>query len=392
VSRIGGRPGLEQIWRRIYDRAYKVEPDAAELPMDTSGWVNTYTGLPYTQEEMREWVDQTVGRILEHAPQRVLEIGCGTGLLGNRLIPEVEAYCGLDFSVGALQRFSRGIDPATNTLFSLLHASAKDLHRVPRWEFDCVVLNSVLQYFPDPRYVQEVLRQATTLLKPPGILFLGDIRHQQLLATHHAWCEWRSAPDEMTVQEIRAAVTRRQRADREWSCAPADLVGLLSAVGAQHTEVRLKDGTHPTEMNLFRYDAIGYFQPVQERVIPDARIEWTPGREREFDRYADRSIILSGVPHTRLLPAIEAEGTLRNAQEYMTIGELRRTGPAARRPDDALTVVRHAARSIGATTHTNWTRDPSGHTVDVAVVSAKDSGNTGPLLVHWPALRQSGVV
>ena len=51
---------------------------------------------------MREWLDQTVDRILSLRPQNVLEIGCGTGLLLFRLAPHCARYVGTDFSPIAL--------------------------------------------------------------------------------------------------------------------------------------------------------------------------------------------------------------------------------------------------------------------------------------------------
>lgn len=51
---------------------------------------------------MREWVEHTVKRILELQPQRVLEIGCGTGLLLSRIAPYCTQYWGTDFSQQAL--------------------------------------------------------------------------------------------------------------------------------------------------------------------------------------------------------------------------------------------------------------------------------------------------
>ena len=58
---------------------------------DTSGWNDSYTGEPIPPTQMREWVDGTVARIRGLAPRRVLEIGCGTGLLLFRVAPALRA-------------------------------------------------------------------------------------------------------------------------------------------------------------------------------------------------------------------------------------------------------------------------------------------------------------
>jgi len=47
-------------------------------------------------------VHEHVERLLAERPQRVLEIGCGTGLLLFQIAPHTQRYCGVDFSQSAL--------------------------------------------------------------------------------------------------------------------------------------------------------------------------------------------------------------------------------------------------------------------------------------------------
>ena len=56
---------------------------------------------------MREWVEETVATIAAHGPRRILEIGCGTGLLLYRLAKDCERYVATDFSQKALDRVYR---------------------------------------------------------------------------------------------------------------------------------------------------------------------------------------------------------------------------------------------------------------------------------------------
>src|SRR5581483_5152725 len=73
-------PGAEEQqvtqWETTFDETYSA--GAEEDPtFNITGWNSSYTGQPYPAEHMREWVDNTVERILALAPRRVLEIGCG---------------------------------------------------------------------------------------------------------------------------------------------------------------------------------------------------------------------------------------------------------------------------------------------------------------------------
>src|SRR6476469_4571723 len=68
------------LWRARYEATYGGAP-AADPTFDTAGWHDLRTGAPLPPAEMAEWVSQTVARIGLLRPARVLEIGCGTGIL-----------------------------------------------------------------------------------------------------------------------------------------------------------------------------------------------------------------------------------------------------------------------------------------------------------------------
>ena len=78
-------------WRTVWDEAYEGATGGLRSPADptlnTSGWNSSYNGELIPEVEMLEWVEHTVGRILSLRPRRVLEIGCGTGMLLIRIAP-----------------------------------------------------------------------------------------------------------------------------------------------------------------------------------------------------------------------------------------------------------------------------------------------------------------
>ena len=106
---------------------------------------------------MREQIEQTVSRIMARQPRRVLEIGCGTGLLLYRLAPQCETYVATDFSATALDYVSEHLDPALRERVQLLNRLADDFTGLPAEPFDVIMLNSVIQYFPDAGYLGQVV-------------------------------------------------------------------------------------------------------------------------------------------------------------------------------------------------------------------------------------------
>src|SRR5262249_56721146 len=81
-------------WQAVFGETYRHAAAQAEPTFNIVGWNDSYTGQPIPAAEMRTWVETTVARLRAYAQRRVLEIGCGTGLLLFRLAPDCERYWG----------------------------------------------------------------------------------------------------------------------------------------------------------------------------------------------------------------------------------------------------------------------------------------------------------
>ena len=149
----------EQIsrWQQLYD-SYRKEETANNGAAKFAGWNSSYTGAPIPAHEMQQWVDETVARLMKLRPRRVLEIGCGTGLLLTQVAPHCESYTGLDFSAAALAQLSQIVEQRKDlTHVTLRQGLAHELDFVADQSVDLVVINSVVQYFPSTDYLLQVL-------------------------------------------------------------------------------------------------------------------------------------------------------------------------------------------------------------------------------------------
>jgi len=147
-------------WRLLYEEMYRAE--VADPTFNLVGWNSSYTGMAIPIEEMREWVEQTVARILSLEPRRVMEIGCGSGLLLFRIAPHCDRYVGTDFSQAAIERLSKTLNNGNPSLrrSALSKGPPDDFEGVDSGSFDAVILNSVAQYFPGIGYLLRVLQGA----------------------------------------------------------------------------------------------------------------------------------------------------------------------------------------------------------------------------------------
>lgn len=143
-------------WKRAFDQAYR--PRVDDPAPSFIGWTSCYTNRPLPDAEMREWLSCTVDRILALGPERVLEIGCGVSLLVEQVAPRCAACLGTDLSsvaVASLRDFA-SLKPDLAHV-ELIEREAADLVDRPARSSDTVIINLVVQYFPDIDYLRGVI-------------------------------------------------------------------------------------------------------------------------------------------------------------------------------------------------------------------------------------------
>ncbi|WP_162911640.1 non-ribosomal peptide synthetase [Streptomyces koyangensis] len=292
-------------WREIYDSVYGGR--ALPLGEDFTGWESSYSGLPIALGEMRAWRDAAVDRVLELGPRRVLEVGVGSGLLLAELAGRCEAYWGTDFSSVVIDRLGVQVGEAGLSDRVVLRCQAADVvDGLPEGWFDTVVLNSVVQYFPDADYLLDVITKCLRLLAPGGSLFLGDIRHLRLLETLQvgvAAARLEKGADSTTFRSILA---QRVAAEEELLVAPeffsalADEFEDIAAV-----DIRLKRGSYSNELTRYRYEVVLHKTPNDP--VPIDGMEEVPWVEvGGVDAIAGRllgarsGLRLTAVPNSRI--------------------------------------------------------------------------------------------
>ncbi|HKV06800.1 MAG TPA: class I SAM-dependent methyltransferase [Thermoanaerobaculia bacterium] len=332
-------------WKSLWSGIYG-ESEAADPKLNLAGWVSSYTGRPIREAEMKDWVDHTVRRILELKPRRVLEIGCGMGLLLLRVAPQCEEYVGVDFSAEALQFVGARVEEEGLTeKVALRHGTAEDLGDLPDDCFDAVVVNSVLQYFPGLDYLLRVLEGALEKAAPGGHFFLGDIRSLPLLAAFHTAVQLQQVDSSLPLADLRQRVQSLVEQERELLLAPAFFPALArrfpKVAGAT---VQLKRGRPRNELTRFRYDAVLHLEGgTPPPPPPESWIDWggpiaTPAAlKKHLAETAPSSLGVRRVPNARLSAEAKAVELLDD-ETLATAGDLqeavRRAKPGGFDPED----------------------------------------------------------
>jgi len=242
---------------------------------------------------------------------RVLEVGCGTGLLLTRLAASCAQYVGVDFSATVLDQLSRYLArrPGLEHV-SLQQAMAHELSFVADDSGDLGILNSVVQYFPDVDYLLQVLAEAVRVTAPGGHIFIGDVRSLPLLGAYHASVQLYKALDEMSLEELRRRTHQAQRNEKELALDPVlfeELGQRWDKIGRVHK--RLKPGAYDNELSRFRYDVLLELGNKEALVEPPSWVSWDEAGEwraalaQALTRAPDQSVGIRGLRDGRVAQA-----------------------------------------------------------------------------------------
>lgn len=266
VRRLDRAASDEQVrrWREVFETLH-LDPSAEGSRFELEGWLSSYSGLPIPEPQMRQWVDLTVAQISSLRPRKILEIGVGSGLLLRRLAPGCEQYLGIDYSATTATVLAEqlGKDPIPGA--RVLHCEANKLD--PSWGlFDCVILNSVTQFFPNESYLADVLTRALGRLRPGGHLFLGDVRDLELAPEFHRSVVAVRHP-EATEAEASRLVEDRLHDETELLVSRQWITDFAAAHGVEVSAIGSKNVRQHNELTKFRFDAV-LTRGVEDHITP----------------------------------------------------------------------------------------------------------------------------
>jgi amino acid adenylation domain-containing protein len=245
-------------WKGLYNKEYSARGQVA-FGYDFGGWNSSYDSSLLPLEQMSEWRDNTVKRILELKPRRVLEVGVGAGLILAKVAPHCELYWATDFSDAVIKTVESHVqlDSVLSERVRLSCQGADDMCGLPKHSFDTIILNSIVQYFPNFEYLLDVLRKCMDLLVPGGAIFLGDIRNFILAECFATSIELSQTRVSAHNSSLKGLIRRRADMDKELSLSPEFFSLLPKHLGSPcAVDVRVKHGRYTDELTAYRYDVV----------------------------------------------------------------------------------------------------------------------------------------
>jgi pristinamycin I synthase 3 and 4 len=357
-------------WNRLFEDTYTGRDE--ERGPSFTGWMSSYTGAAIPEAQMQEWRAKTVERILSLQPQRVLEIGCGVGLLLQHVAPKCVAYRGTDFSATAVDGLRRWIAGRPELQHVVLDCrAASELDGIAPGSVDTVIVNSVVQYFPDSNYLLAVVERAVSAVGSAGRIFFGDIRNLRLQSTFHGATQLARAAAELSVGQLRSRIARTLLQEKELVIDPDFFTALpqhLPRIG--RVSVLLKRGHSPNEMLRYRYDVVLQVGKTGGQAVPGTQ-DWQWNAENTVADLTARLqprppvVRIYGVPNGRLAPDFAACELIERADAALTVGQLREELSSLAVPGVDPEVFWAAGEAHGYEVHIGWAPGSAGRHLDV---------------------------
>ena len=370
-------------WKTLWDEAYKLASDLADPRFNITGWTSSYTGAQIPADEMLEWLDQVERSVLALSPRRVLEIGCGVGMVLYRLAPHVEHYTAVDISPHALETIRNELKPEERARVTLMQKPAHALEDMAPLSCDTVVINSVAQYFPDSAYLASVLMRASELVSDGGHIFIGDVRSRDHLDAFHTLTTLNQAPGHIDAVELASRIDRRAQQEGELVLSEAFFHALAREMPrVTHVGIALKPGKADNEMNAFRYDVtlhIGAAAPKTVQLPPASRLE-TLDAIRDALSAVPPVLLLQDLPNARLATVYAARSSMAE-RAGLTADEIRKAMARFERVgiDPAALINLHPDYTVDLV----WARSGDPARFD-AVLRHKSTGPRDPVVVLAP--------
>ncbi len=317
-------------WQTVYEEGIFNQVDSLNT-FNISGWYSSYTGELIPEAEMQQWVNHTVDRILSLKPNRVLEIGCGTGLLLFRIAPHCLKYCGTDFSAAALRYTQNVLDLPEYNLpqVTLCQKMADNFEGIEAHDFDALIINSVTQHFPSIDYLVRVLEGAVKAVESGGFIFVGDVRSLPLLEAFHTSVQLYKAPSSLSIAQLQQRIQQRIAQERELVIDPAFFMALKQYLPAiRHVQILPKRGRYHNELTKFRYDVILHLGVEVTPISEFPRMDWQEqGLSlasvcQLLEETQPEIIGITRVPNSRIVAEVKTLDLLARGENIKTVSDL----------------------------------------------------------------------
>lgn len=371
-----GSPSWQERWEDLYKRGIQSEIDLSitEQQLDIAV-AREISGRTDIREEVEEWLEQSVNRIKALKAGNIMEVGCGAGQLVFELAPLAESFIATDYAETAIEKLKEKLsaEPGKWKNVSAITAPADDFTYVGEASLDLVIINGVVQYFPDAAYLMRVIEQASKVVRNGGCIYIGDMQGKSTLSMYHSFDQLVRTDDHLSIAEFKKICERRVKLEDELVADPGfflNLPGLIPAISS--VNVQLREGKYVNETTKYHYDIWLYVNSGPAIVQNDITIEWKPGIsedwiKKELQKHPSKVICLNKVFNSRTAEDFSLQRILEDISDQAQVKEAK---AQLNKLQQGLNpqLFWNLGRELGYNCHVRWTSDGSDGFYDVIFI------------------------
>lgn len=374
-------PSWQERWEDLYKRGIQSESELsiAEQQLDIAV-AQEISGRTDIREEVEEWLKQSVDRIKAINAKTVMELGCGAGQLIFELAPFTENFIATDYAETAIEKVKEKLnaEPEKWKNVSAITAPADDFSFVNNGSLDLVIINGVVQYFPDAPYLVKVIEQASKAIKNGGCIYIGDMQGKSTLPMYHAYDQLNRTDENLSISEFKKICDRRVKLEDELVADPGFFYKLPELIPAiSGVNVQLREGKHINETTKYHYDIWLYVNDGSASIKADIQIKWEAGNnldwiKNELKKYAGKVVHLHKVFNTRMMDDYSLQQILAKIDNNASVKDAK-----------ALLASSHGGLNphpfwnlgteLGYISHVRWTNDGADGCFDVIFIPFEKS-------------------
>ncbi|OLT62072.1 non-ribosomal peptide synthetase [Moorena bouillonii] len=318
-------------WQEVFNERIHSELGQFTDPFfNIAGWRSSYDNQPIPVEQMRIWAGDIVTQVLAQKPESVWEIGCGTGMLLFQIAPQTQNYYGTDISNVSLEYIKQQIEQEPDKYgdVSLAQKRADNMADIADNSFDVVLLSSIVQYFPSVEYLLQVIEESIRVVKPGGMIVLGDIRSFPLMRAFHSSVQLYQATPSLSRQQLLEKIDRQMEEEKELLVSPELFVALKEKhPEITHVQIRLQRGTEHNELNKYRYSVLLHIEAQPGKVITPTVESGASLSVQQIENYlrdkGPESICFSGLVNGRVANDVDLVELLSQPESKQNVQQLR---------------------------------------------------------------------
>ncbi|CAM4079201.1 class I SAM-dependent methyltransferase [Pseudoalteromonas ostreae] len=131
-------------------------------------------GRPFDDELWQALIDDVEKKLaFSMQGNKVLDVGCGNGLLLSKLLSNCSEYSGVDYSEAMIEEAKKLLP------IGFFYQSQANKLPFDTDQFDRVLSYSIFHYFPSYDYALSAIKEMIRVCKPGGVILIGDVLDSQ---------------------------------------------------------------------------------------------------------------------------------------------------------------------------------------------------------------------